>query len=201
MISSSASVRLNRIILRCPFDRRFFFASSTDHTTLLANAEVHCLHKEGGKKQFVLAASGTERDIVQKVPQLHLARIELDGNKVYGAKVVNRTLGEIPKVCETLLEAAVSEGGTEALATLHGLSNWITSDDEIINRICSGDMGCYDEGKEKWETFARQFVDEGVGEEAALYQSRGGELARIEHRADCSEFANTCGEAMAIFRL
>jgi hypothetical protein len=110
---------------------RFFFASSTDHTTLLAQAEIHVLpvaagttNDNNGKtttQQIVLAPSGMDFDTVCKVPQLHMARLLLtttrttndDNNDeiviiLHGAKVVNRSLGSILHVCRRLLEYAVT---------------------------------------------------------------------------------------------
>lgn len=137
---------------------RTFFASSTDHTNLLKEAEVHCIttapddeddkenkrkRKEQGaeeegivilsRKQFVLVASGMDIDMVQKVPQLHLARIFLDEilitndndndnttdasttiiKKVHGTKVINRTLGNCQDVCsDKLLTQVLMEAKT-----------------------------------------------------------------------------------------
>lgn len=144
--------------------------------------------------------------MVQKVPQLHLARIYLNGNNVvYGAKVVNKTLGDIPHVCSRLLDAALENGATEAHSTLHGLSEWVlesnnNKNDAIITEICNGNMEHYDAAA--WEPLARDFVQSGLADEVNLYlQKQGAELIRIEHRADTSEFANTSGEAMAIISL
>jgi hypothetical protein len=131
-------------IVASVINKRPFFASSTDHTTLLQNAEVHRLVGQGvgsggtveaAPCQYVLVAQGTEVGLVQKVPQLHLARLWWDPstNTIYGAKVVNRTLGSIPEVCPRLLDAALKDAKVAATAklstlpiqarsTLHGLS-------------------------------------------------------------------------------
>jgi hypothetical protein len=206
---------------------RTFFASSTDHTKLLKEAKIHCISQDGntnGIQQFVMAGDGMDFDMVKKVPQLHLARIwMLDGKKIYGAKVVNRTLGDCPHVCSRLLDAALSEAGTteaEAWATLHGLSDWVLQKDTIEsvvggkleegqlqsvqsiakNESTSSDTStCRISDKEIWEELAKEFVNKGLSDESNLYRERG-ILSRIEHQADTSEFANTCGGAMAVFR-
>jgi hypothetical protein len=202
--------------------KRPFFASSTDHTQLLAEAEVHCIPKDAGMKQYVLTANGMDLDTVQKVPQLHLARLVLDGKKIHGAKVVNRTLGDPKHVCPRLLEAALKDvgPGAEAWSTLHGLSEWVAAaasaakvggdappdalqgmdkvQVDILQGIASGKGLEYDE--KGWEMVAVEFVNKGLGSESNLYMERQGKLDRIEHMADVSEFADTSGGAMAVFK-
>jgi len=125
--------------------KRPFFASSTDHTRLLQEAEVHCLTNDDSanntKKQYVLVASGTEPDLVRKVPKLHLARLcvqtSVSSNNqhqqttLFDAKVVNRTLGTHVDVCCKLVDAALRDAAAattttapRALSTVHGLSQW-----------------------------------------------------------------------------
>ena len=80
-----------------------FFASSTDHTRLLAEAEVHRWvvppdnNNSTSRTQYVLVANGMDLEMVKQVPQLHLARLFVtsDQSTMYGAKVVNRTLGDL----------------------------------------------------------------------------------------------------------
>lgn len=186
--------------------RRTFFASSTDHTRLLKEAKIHCLPLDDGKKQYVLAADGVAMDVVKKVPQLHLARICLDGSKIYGAKVVNRTLGSIPEVCGRLLDAALSDGGEEAHAALHGLSEWVQKEKlegrkeneaKLLNEIANGILDNYD--SDLWQPLAMEYATSGMAGEANLYAEKNGKLIRIAHQADTSEFANTSAGAMAIF--
>lgn len=202
MMIATRTFAPSRLILR-----RTFFASSTDHTTLLRDAEIHCLPLDDGKKQYVLAASGMEADMVKKVPQLHLSRLYLDKSKIYGAKVVNRTLGNVPHCCGRLLDAALKDGGKEAHATLHGLSEWVLkekltgleeSEAKILEEIANGNLENYDD--KLWEQLAMDYVNLGEAEEANLYTEKNATLIRIEHQADTTEFANTSGGAMAIFR-
>jgi hypothetical protein len=190
--------------------KRPFFASSTDHTRLLAEADVHCISKDG-MKQYVLAANGMDLETVQEVPQLHLARLALDGKKIHGAKVVNRTLGDPKHVCTRLLEAALKDVGlgAEAWSTLHGLSEWVAKGDadalqgmdkaqvDCLQGIASGKGSEYDE--KGWELVAMEFVNKGLGSESNLYMEQG-KLDRIEHKADESGFADTSGGAMAVFK-
>ena len=187
--------------------RRTFFASSTDHTRLLKEAKIHCLPLDDGKTQYVLAADGVAMDVVKKVPQLHLARVYLDGSKIYGAKVVNRTLGSIPEVCGRLLDAALSDGGEEAHAALHGLSDWVQkeklegreeSEVKVLNEIANGILDNCDSGL--WQSLSMEYAMSGMAGEANLYAEKNGELISIAHQADTSEFANSSGGAMAIFR-
>ena len=150
-----------------------FFVSSNDHTRLLKEAKIHCIARDNGVKQYVLVADG-----MAKVPQLHLARIYLDGStnipNIYGAKVVNRTLGDCSQVCARLLDAALSPCQMQVLTHKPGPP-----------------FRSYQNGS---------FVNKGLGDEAKLYGEKGS-LDRIEHKRDTSEFANTCGGSMAVCRL
>jgi hypothetical protein len=200
--------------------RRFFFASSTDHTRLLDEADVHRVTLVDGVTQYVMAPNGTDLEIVQKVPQLHLARLFVKDNVLYGAKVINRTLGEPKLVCGKILDAALQDVGIDkarARSTLHGLSDWVLDGMRIKKRVDSlsglsdGELSAieaiakepstekYDTSRMIWEKLAQEYIDRGCATEAALYQSREGVLTEIEHHADTSELANTSGGAMALF--
>jgi len=199
--------------------KRTFFASSTDHTSLLQESQVHRL----GNHLYVMAAAGMDAATVQKVPQLHLARLLVDNEVIHGAKVVNRSLGSPAQVCGKLVDAALKDigaGNAQAKSTLHGLSEWVmtgikekegvdaykdlsATDLQVLEAIASGallqDPVAYAAGKEGWERLAREFIEKGQGEEAALYVSKGGKLTAVEHLVDASDFANTSGGAMAVF--
>ena len=118
---------------RLSSSKRSFFASSTDHTTLLSNASVHCITKgQGeGQRQYILLPQDTPLDLAMKVDKLHLARLSVQGNIIYGPKVVQRTLGTVSDVCMPLLEAALNDISSEgsdkaiALASLQGLCQWV----------------------------------------------------------------------------
>lgn len=206
---------------------RSFFASSTDHTRLLADAQVHRLEIDADTLQYVLVASGTDIDLVQKVPQLHLARLFLSrgsgdadgdnnmGATMYGAKVINRTLGEPAHVCDKLVEAARNDGASQAKSTLHGLSDFVvqtvtdttttmtTTESQRILAIANGSKleESYgdDNVKEQWEQLAKDYVSSGKCAEANLYQDKGAILSKILHFEDKSVFADTCGRSMALF--
>mmetsp|Transcript_7263 Transcript_7263/g.21508 ORF Transcript_7263/g.21508 Transcript_7263/m.21508 type:complete len:205 (-) Transcript_7263:79-693(-) len=197
--------------------REAFFASSTDHTQLLKTAEVHRL-EENGKRKYVLVAQGMDSSLVKRVPQLHLARIFLDGNTLYGAKVVNKTLGDPADVCGRLFDAAVNDfaagQSTRAQSTLHGLSKWVSSggtsidalsildenQKEAVIAIANGenDQRVYSNGRKGWELLATEFVSKELGLEARLYQSKGGTLSGIEHHSDMDYYSES-GGATAIF--
>lgn len=115
--------------------KRFFFASSTDHTTLLSNANAHRILEDeknpNGPRQYILVPDGTPLDLAKKVDKLHLARLSADGNLIFHAKVVQRSLGSHSHVCKTLLEMALtdlSSGGEtpQALASLDGLCDAVS---------------------------------------------------------------------------
>jgi len=107
------------VVHHCPFATpkveqrltcRSFFASLTDHSTLLGTAQVHRLDVgNNGKQQHqcVTAADGMDLDTVQKVPQLHLAQLQREDNALCDANVMNSTLGSIHQVCGWLMEAAL----------------------------------------------------------------------------------------------
>jgi hypothetical protein len=200
--------------------KRTFFASSTDFTQLMAEAEVHRIPQDDGSTQYVMAASGMDVATVKKVPQLHLARLSVLDKTLFGAKVVNKTLGSPSVVCEKLIDAALKDAGAgaQARSTLHGLSEWVLAgikekegvdaaknlkDAEIkaLEAIAGGELDekVYNVGKELWEKLAREYIEKGNGGEAMLYVSKGGKLVSVEHLEDNSEFANTSGGAMAVF--
>ena len=204
---------------RSAYARRTFFASSTDHTRLLSESQVFRLEKDG-HMLYVLAAGGSDEETVQKVPQLHLARLCADSTSMWGAKVVNRTLGNHQEVCGKLVDAVLEDMTRPILAksTLHGLSDW------VVDTICAIEKG---EAKspaiqsildnetaikeamavaqnksdpgESWALLAKEFalVDQG---EPALYQSKGASLVEIQHKTDTTEFSNTCAGSMAILQ-
>jgi hypothetical protein len=214
-MTNRSTVRSRRLL-----SKRSFFASSTDHSKLLREAEVHCLQQDDGSRQYVMVAAGVDMNTVRKVPQLHLARLHVKGKTIHGAKVINRTLGSPADVCGKLVDAALKDAGSGAKArsTLHGLSAWVLQGIQMhehidtfmklkeaelkaVESIAVGELDekVYNAGKEGWEKLAREYLGKRMGEEAALYQSKGGTISTVEHLADTSEFANTSGGAMAIF--
>ena len=50
-----------------------------------------------------------------------------------------------------------------------------------------------------WEKLAVEFVNKGLGDESNLYREKGA-FSHIIKDADESEFANTCGGSMAVFK-
>jgi len=117
------------------FFKRNFFASSTDHTTLLSNATVHCITKDEdgkyGPRQYILLPNDTPLDLAMKVDKLHLARLSADKNYIFGAKVVQRTLGSHKIVCKCLLDMALTDASSQgenpvAVASLTGLCRWVS---------------------------------------------------------------------------
>lgn len=213
--------------------KRSFFASSTDHTRLLQDAEVHRLpHGNDGTTQYVMVAAGSETEMVKKVPQLHLARLYVTHDCLHGAKVINKTLGHMEDVCGKLVDAALADipgQHAKARSNLHGLSPWVLKgasgdpnsdhtsmvalrgyspqDRDAVAAIATArypwsydDELVYDAGKDLWEQCAREFIKQKHSHEAELYKSKGAKLDKIEHRADKSDYASTCGGAMAFFK-
>jgi hypothetical protein len=132
--SGDTMLSISKATPRATITKRLFFASSTDHTTLLAQAEIHVLSVAAAAaaavdesttttttttQQIVLAPTGMDVDTVRKVPQLHMARLLLtttttnnNSNEIvmtfHSAKVVNRSLGSTRHVCRRLLEYAMA---------------------------------------------------------------------------------------------
>lgn len=202
--------------------KRPFFASSTDHTRLLKEAAIHRFHENAQNRvTYILAASGADKKTVESVPHIHLARLFVKDQTLYGAKVINRTLGKPIDVCGRLVDAALDDAGPGAGAqsTLHGLSEWVLrgldnkesidvlqtfSDAErsIIKEIANGqlrhDRDRYEtQGQTAWERLIVEFLQKGLGDEAALYQSKGAKFLLVEHFADTSDYGDLSGYAMA----
>jgi len=115
--------------------KRFFFASSTDHSTLLCNATSHRILQDennpNGARKYILVPDGTPLDLAKKVDKLHLARLSADGNLIFHAKVVQRSLGSHAYVCKPLLEMALMDASfngevPQALASLEGMCKVIS---------------------------------------------------------------------------
>lgn len=179
---------ISRVTLRTPkiLLRRLFFASSTDHTRLLAEAQVHRFELDDGRLQYVLAAGGSDVSQVRTIPMLHLARLFVENDILQGAKVVNRTLGKPIDVCGKLVETALKDHeqtNMEAYANLHGLVDWAKQ-----------------QGYNSSEEAALEFVKAGQSGEALLYQAHGASLQEIVKGKDTSEFADTSGGAVALMK-
>ena len=185
-------VMMRSLLNSTRFPTRSFFASSTDHTLLLKTANVHTLPPcQNGIHQYVLAPDGMDLKTVMAVPKLQLARLFRNGRTIYGAKVVNRTLGSLDSVCPRLVEAAKAHvpSGLVAKSTLYGLADYAAFQGVNTEE--------YD--KAVWERIATQFVQEGKGEEANLYLKLGATIQGIQHHEDASEFKKESGGAMAVF--
>jgi hypothetical protein len=190
----------------------------------LEEAEVHRLRSsvDDGVYQYVLVDYGMDTATVEKVPQLHLARIFFDGtrNRIYGAKVINRTLGTCDVVCNgKLLDRVLSDATSNnnnnnntqhqlhGWATLHGLSDYITGKDQqqtsysssIIQSIAANRASietAYQE--EEWANVCIDFIEQGLSKESNLYSAKG-VFSHIEHHADTSDYSDTCGGSMAVY--
>ena len=137
MISANTLVR--RIVTAKPLSslpcNRSFFASSTDHTTLLSNATAHRVgdddDKNGyGQRKYILVPHDTPLDLAIKVDKIQLARLSANKNIIYGAKVVQRSLGTPSHVCGRLVDMALKDAASRgevpmAVASLEGLSKWV----------------------------------------------------------------------------
>ena len=131
---------------------------------------------------------------------------------------------------DAALQDASSQGEQpQGMATLYGLCEWVTKgingekDIQVLETMKKTDpqtyeavvamatgvpreghsvvgMGTFRDAQFGWEELAKEFVGRNLGEEAALYQSKGGELVTIEHMADKSDaYIKSAGGAMARF--
>jgi len=226
---ANAPIHLKRPLLLSA--KRSFFASSTDHTRLLADSQVYRLDGDADHCfLYVLAAGGTDPELVRKVRPLHLARLLVDTkqNIMWGAKVVNRTLGTPQHVCGKLVDAALRDmkkgNPVFAKSTLHGLSEWVLKritqqkkdsippslrvEDDVIKALkCiaenKSDDSIYEAFQAQWELVGKDFLNDAEAVkagESGLYQSKGATLVEIQHRVDTSEFSDTCAGTMALYR-
>lgn len=114
---------------------RSFFASSTDHTTLLENAVIHrILSNEGddvyGSREYALIPQDIPVELAIKDSKLKLASIRANRNIIFGAKVITKSIGDMQEVCGGLVDVALEDASSQGeqpqgLATLHGLSDWV----------------------------------------------------------------------------
>ena len=123
-------------------------------------------------------------------------------------------------MCGRLVDVALEDvgGGALARSSLRGLSEWVqnavsqskplgalTSLDEsqllAVERIAKNKWTDqdYEHGREVWEKLAREYANCELGEEAMLYQSKGGVVVDILHHADESDYASSSSGTMALF--
>lgn len=213
---------------------RKFFASSTDHTTLVENAVIHRIGDSYGSREYVLVPKDIPLEFVLRDRKLTLASIHAKENIIFGAKVVTRAIGSIEEVCGGLVDAALQDASSQGeqpqgLATLNGLCDWVVKgihdkeDIDVLDTLRQKDpvtydavvaiatgvpreshtvvgMGTFRDGQYGWGELAKEFVRRRLGDEAALYESKGGELVSIDHLADHSEeYVKSAGGAMARF--
>lgn len=135
-------------------------------------------------------------------------------------------------VCLPLVDVAMKEAGEngdqpQAIATLTGLSQWVTiclqdkdkSEEldklqredslsfEAVQAIATGiprkghsvvGIGTYGDGELGWKALAREFIERKLSEEVNLYSNRGGRVVEIEHMADQNPgYLKSAGGAMA----
>ena len=144
MLSTNVARRL--VTSRAFSPNRSFFASSTDHTTLLSNATAHRVGDDDdgyGQRNYILVPHDTPLDLAIKVDKIQLARLSAHRNVIYGAKVIQRTLGAPTHVCGELLDMALKDASSKgetpmAVASLQGLSKWVARGirgEEVINSL------------------------------------------------------------------
>jgi len=141
--------RLKQSPKNLDFLKRDFFASSTDHSTLLSSATSHCILQgtdANGPRQYILIPDGTSLDLAKSVDKLHLARLSADGSLIFDAKVVQRTLGSHSEVCKPLLDMALADASSNgeqprALASLDGLCKAVSDSINNVEKE-NGDSAC-----------------------------------------------------------
>jgi len=187
--------------------KRYFFASfcyPVDHGKRLQDAKVQVFEGveriadiTSGKqisdaeaeafrplRQYVLLDPETSVEDARRVRQLQLARLCVQKDTVLGATVIHNKMGTVPDVCGRLLETALeteierdeSDAGiVRAVTTLHGLRDY------AVERV-GKELSQMD--KTDIEAIVQDFVNSGVGEEAALYSKFGGNVDQILYGQD-----------------
>lgn len=113
-----------------PF-KRLFFASSTDHTSLVENAVIHRIGDDAyGTREYALIPADIPLELAKKDSKLKLASIHANKNILFGAKVIAKSIGSMEEVCGGLVDAALEDAGSQGeqpqgIAALHGLSDWV----------------------------------------------------------------------------
>ena len=166
--------------------KRLFFASSTDHTTLLSNAQVHCINNNNNntnnndnvsnQKLYILLPNDVSLDLAKKVNKLHLARLSTNENIIFGAKVVQRTLGTESNVCKPLLDAALSDiiskedDSAIALASLDGLCRWVAQAIEE-NETKRSNNGCETDNEKEEGTKINAVLEQWRVSDQSMYEA------------------------------
>lgn len=112
--------------------KRSFFASSTDHTSLVDNAVIHRIGDDGayGTREYALIPQDIPLELAKKDSKLKLASLYGNKNVIFGAKVITKSIGSMEEVCGGLVDAALEDASSQGeqpqgIATLHGLCDWV----------------------------------------------------------------------------
>jgi hypothetical protein len=183
---------------------------------LLKQAVIHRIGDDPyASREYVLVPADIPLEFVMRDPKLKLASLCADKNVIFGAQVKTVNIGGMVDVCGGLVDAALEDASLQGeqpqgMATLHGLYDWVVKgtsgehDILLLNTLQKKDiavvgiatagvsreshpMDTFRYSQHGWEELAKEFANRGLGEEATLYMSKGGELAKIEHLADTSE--------------
>lgn len=135
---------------------RSFFASSTDHTTLVENAVIHRIGDDSyGTREYALVPQDIPLELAKKDYKLKLACIYANRNVLFGTKVIAKSVGTMEEVCSGLVDAALEDASSQGeqpqgLATLHGLSDWVVrgieekEEIEVLTRLQERDPQTYE---------------------------------------------------------
>ena len=136
--------------------KRTFFASSTDHTTLVEQAVVHRIGDDAyGTREYVLVPNNIPLEFVKKDGKLKLASLHAKQNVIFGAKVNTRSIGSMVDVCGSLMDAALQDAASQGeqpqgLASLDGLCEWVAKgiadeeEIELLEKIQNNDPKSYE---------------------------------------------------------
>jgi len=72
---------------------------------------------------------------------------------------------------------------------------------EAVSTIAEGSAtdAAYVAGQDAWKMLIREFVEKDVGDEVALYHSKGATFVDVLHHADDSDYSDTSAGSMALF--
>jgi hypothetical protein len=173
------------------------------------------IHRRGelpyGSRQYLLLPPHVEAEAAE--PSLLLASLHAHRNVLFGAASKYEL-----KECLPLVHAALEDANTQgeqpqALATLHGLCDFVVDrldtleldqvSLEAVRAIATGiprpghsvvGQGTFRDGADAWKVLAREYVSE----EVQLYQAANAQVVDIELMADTSApYLKSAGGAMA----
>lgn len=179
---------------------------------------VHSENVENGSKEYLLLPPHKTIEESKVDSSVKVASLFRHRSILFAARSFHDGYS-INDVCLPLVDVALKEAGEngdqpQAIASLHGLSQWVSTcledgdqsseqldklrrDDplsfEAVQAIATGvprkghsvvGVGTYRDGEVGWKALAKEYAEKHFSEEVNLYEKRGGRIVEIEHMAD-----------------